>query len=190
MSTMLDSQYEDFFRYSSGRWIWDEEQQLLDRFRRFNVPELQRIAATSVGARECVSMIKLAEGSFNKVFRLVMNNGKVVIARIPNPNSGPAYYTTASEVATMDFVRMLSQAPFGRVLTNNQARTILEIPVPKIHAWSASVSNPVGAEYIIMEEAAGKQAADSWNAIELEDKVSIMKQLISIEKKLLSVSFS
>jgi len=40
------------------------------------------------------------------VFRLVMDNGSVVIARIPNPNSGPAYKTTASEVATMDFVRL------------------------------------------------------------------------------------
>lgn len=28
----------------------------------------------------------------------------VVIARIPNPNAEPAGYTTASEVATMDFV--------------------------------------------------------------------------------------
>jgi len=108
MSTIPDSQYEDFFRYTSGRWVWDEEQQLLDRFRRFNVPELRCVAARSVGTIECISMTKLAEGSFNKVFRLIMNNGRVVIARIPNPNFGPAYYTTASEVATMDFVRILS----------------------------------------------------------------------------------
>lgn len=190
MSTTRDSQYQDFFRYTSGRWVWDEEQQLLDRYIRFNVPELQRVAATSVGAKECVSMTKLAEGSFNKVFRLIMDNGSVVIARIPNPNAGPSYYTTASEVATMDFVRMPFQYPFERLLTNNQARTILEIPVPEVYAWSASVSNPVGAEYIIMEEVVGRQAADSWNTTELEDKVSIMKELISIEKKLLSVSFS
>ncbi|TVY94253.1 Altered inheritance of mitochondria protein, mitochondrial [Lachnellula willkommii] len=190
MSTTRDSQYEDFFRYTSCRWVWDEEQQLLDRYRRFNVQELQRVAATSVGAKECVSMTKLAEGSFNKVFRLIMDNGSVVVARIPNPNAGPSYYTTASEVATMDFVRMPFQNPFERLLTSNQARTILEIPVPEVYAWSASVSNPVGAEYIIMEEVVGRQAADSWNTMELEDKVSIMKELISIEKKLLSVSFS
>jgi len=104
MSTRSDSQYEEFFRYTSGRWIWDEEQQLRDRFRRFDVPELQRVAAASVGASKCISMTKMAEGSFNKVFRLLMDNGRVAIARIPNPNAGPAYYTTASEVATMDFV--------------------------------------------------------------------------------------
>lgn len=108
MSMKSDSQYEDFFRYTSGRWVWDEEQQLHDRYRRFNVPEIQRIAAASVGAKakECVDMKKLAEGSFNKAFRLTMDNGSVVIVRMPNPNAGPTYYTTASEVATMDFVRM------------------------------------------------------------------------------------
>ena len=109
MPTNSDSPYEEFFRYSSGRWIWDEEQQLRERFRKFNVPELQHVAAESVGARACVSMTKLAEGSFNKIFRLIMDNGKVAIARIPNPNAGPEYYTIASEVATMDFVWNLQE---------------------------------------------------------------------------------
>jgi hypothetical protein len=49
-------------------------------------------------------MTKLAEGGYNKVFRLDMNDGKSVLARIPNPNAGPSFYTTASEVATMEFV--------------------------------------------------------------------------------------
>lgn len=66
--------------------------------------ELQDIATKSVDALRCVNIVKLAEGSFYKVFRLVMDNGKVAIVRVPNPNAGPAYYTTASEVATMDFV--------------------------------------------------------------------------------------
>jgi hypothetical protein len=41
-----------------------------------------------------------------------------------------------------------------------------------------------------MEEAKGKQVADSWETMELEDKVAIMKELVSIEKKLSSVSFT
>lgn len=96
----------DFFRYTSGRWLWDEEQQLRDRFSPFNVSELQKVAATSVGANKCVAIIKLAEGSFNKIFRLTMDNGVVAIARIPHPIAGPRHYTTASEVATMEFVRI------------------------------------------------------------------------------------
>lgn len=48
--------------------------------------------------------MKFREGQYNKVFQLVMDNGAEVVAKVPNPNAGPAYYTTASEVATMDFV--------------------------------------------------------------------------------------
>lgn len=94
----------EFFQYTSGRWLWDEEQQLRDRYTPFNVPELQKVAAYSVGATKCINMTKLAEGSFNKTFKLSMDNGLNVIARIPHPIAGPEYYTTASEVATMEFV--------------------------------------------------------------------------------------
>ena len=41
-----------------------------------------------------------------------------------------------------------------------------------------------------MEEAVGKQAADSWDTMELELKVGIVKELISIQTKLLSLSFA
>lgn len=104
---MSASPYEYFFRYTGGRWLWDEDNRLRERFVVFNVHELHRIAAESVGAKSCISMAKLPEGGYNKVFRLVMENGSVAIARIPNPNAGPACKTTASEVATMEFVRSL-----------------------------------------------------------------------------------
>jgi hypothetical protein len=103
-------EHEDFFRYTGGRWLWDEQKQLRDRYNIFNVAELQRVAAKSVGSKSCASMIKLPEEQFNKVFRLVMNDGKVVIASLPNPNAGPSFYTTASEVATMEFVSVPSMS--------------------------------------------------------------------------------
>lgn len=101
------SEYESFFRYTSGRWLWDEETQLRVRYTKFDVAELKRIAVESTGAKSCNSMVKLAEGGYNKVFKLVMDNGVVAIARIPTPNPGPLFKTTASEVATMDFVSCL-----------------------------------------------------------------------------------
>ncbi len=131
MSTNSTSPYEHFFHYTSGRWLWDEESQLRERFLVFNVQELQRIAAESVGAQSCVSITKLAEGGYNKVFRLVMDNGSVAIARIPNPNAGPAHKTTASEVATMDFVRFLYHWYRKRILTNT-------VPLSRLEPYSIS----------------------------------------------------
>jgi len=33
-----------------------------------------------------------------------MDNGSEIFAKLPNPIAGPAFYTTASEVATREFV--------------------------------------------------------------------------------------
>ncbi|KAE8147108.1 phosphotransferase family protein [Aspergillus avenaceus] len=165
----------DFFNYTSGRWIWDEEQQLQERYREFDILEMQKIAMESSSSGSCVSMAKLGEGSYNKSFKLTMSNGKIVVARIPNPNAGPACLTTASEVATMDFLR-----------------TILLIPVPKVLAWNSAVdsTNRVGAEYILMEHAPGKNLADVWSDMDLERKVRTMEDIVTVQHKLLSLRFS
>ncbi|PYH81656.1 phosphotransferase family protein [Aspergillus uvarum CBS 121591] len=160
----------DLFRYTSGRWLWDEEQQLRDRFSPFNVLELQIVAAQSVGAETCTAITKLAEGSFNKTFRLEMGNGSTAIARIPHPIAGPRYYTTASEVATMEF-----------------ARTILGVPTPRVYAWNADGNNPVGSEYIIMEESRGTKLEDVWDDFSLEEKIAVIKDLVQLEEKMLQV---
>ena len=96
---------EPFYRYKSGRWLWEEPAQLSSRYVQFNVAELAQIAARSIGASSCVEIEKLPEGNFNKTFLLTMDDGNEVIAKVPNPNSGRPHFTTASEVATMDFVR-------------------------------------------------------------------------------------
>ena len=95
---------DTLFCYDSARWLWDEEKQLRERYRPFNVEKLKQVAAEALGASKCVSIEKLNEGNFNKALRLVMDNNALAIARIPNPNAGPAFLTTASEVATIDFV--------------------------------------------------------------------------------------
>ena len=71
-----------------------------------------------------------------------------------------------------------------------QARTILNIPVPKIHAWGAVTDNPVQAEYIVMEEAPKILLADVWEDMDVYSKDEVIKDLVAIEKKLLSVSFT
>lgn len=160
------------FCYTSGRWLWNEREQLEARYRLFDVPSLQQVACQAVGAKKCISMQKIGEGNYNKAYRLGMEDGQNVIAKIPHPNAGPQVLTTASEVATMEFVR-----------------TVLDIPVPTVLAWSATDQNPVQAEYIIMEEAKGFQLHEVWQDLSLRTKCDIIREFVDVEKRLLSVSF-
>jgi len=107
-----EADHEEFYHYTSGRWLWNEEDRLAERYRWFNVEELKKIAVASAEVRQCVSMVKLAEGASNKVFKLVMDNGPALIARIPNPSTGQLGLTMASEVATMDFVSWFSRTSY------------------------------------------------------------------------------
>ena len=66
--------------------------------------ELARLAAEAVGANSCVSIEKYPDGMYNKVLLLTMEDGTQAVAKIPNPNAGRPHFTTASEVATMEFV--------------------------------------------------------------------------------------
>lgn len=127
-----DGGNDDLFRYTAGRWLWGEEEQLSRRYVKFNVDELVHIAMRSTGSSPCVAIKKLPEGGFNKVLLLTMSDGKDVIARIPNPNAGRPHFTTASEVATMQFVSFVSfmllasdLRPLGQECSQNTSPTRL-----------------------------------------------------------------
>ncbi|KAK2882676.1 hypothetical protein FQN49_000108 [Arthroderma sp. PD_2] len=173
ISTRSDDEHEDLYRYTGGRWLWDEEAQLQKRYKWFNVPELKRIAAQAVGANSCISITKFPQGTWNKVLELTMDNGVTVSARLPIPMVGPPFKTTASEVATMDF-----------------ARTVLDIPAPKVITWSGTADNPVESEYIILEKTPGTELHQTWAKMKLEDKLKIVDEIVGIEKKFLSASFT
>ncbi|KGO73228.1 Aminoglycoside phosphotransferase [Penicillium italicum] len=136
--------------------------------------ELAMVAAESVGSRECVNIEKLPDGMFNKTFQFTMANGAEVVGKVPNPNAGQAHFTTASEVATMDFVR-----------------NVLGTPVPRVLAWSSKAGeNAVGAEYIIMEKVAGVQLSHVWYNMGIEDRFEVVKAISGYQKSWLSTSFT
>ncbi|PYH58589.1 aminoglycoside phosphotransferase family protein [Aspergillus niger CBS 101883] len=157
--------YHAFFRNTSRRWIMNEDKQLKKRYVKFNPTELQRVAGQAMGEDHCPFIVKLAEGGFNRVFLLGTNSGKEVIARIPTPIAGPPHYTTASEVAMMAFLR-----------------DILGVPIPKVFAYSTDSTNPVGAEYIIMERIEGVSLASRWLSL-------TTGEIAAIEQKLFAHSF-
>ncbi|KAL4950541.1 kinase-like domain-containing protein [Aspergillus filifer] len=120
-------------------------------------------------------MEKLGEGTYNKAFKLTMANDKTLVARIPNPNAGPDFLTTASEVATMDFLI-----------------SVLHVPVPKVLAWSSrsGPTSPVGSDYIVMEHAPGTQLAFVWPDMEDKCNKQTIEDIVDIQHKLISVRFS
>lgn len=91
-------------KFTSGRWLWNEKQQLACRYVKFDLSALLEIASSAVGSKSCTQVLKISEGQYNKVFQITMDDGHEIIAKLPNPNAGRPHFTTASEVATMDFV--------------------------------------------------------------------------------------
>lgn len=195
----IDSKHDldALHRFTSGRWLWNERQQLAARYLKFDITALLKLAATSIGSESCVEVVKISEGQYNKVFQLTMNDGREVIAKLPNPNAGRPHFTTASEVATMDFVLYpfllslhLPCSFFIHSLTL-QLRNTLLLPVPKVHAWSSRASdNPVGTEYIIMEKQTGTMLSDVWETMRGKQKTRIVQQVVDLEKTLTSIKFT
>ncbi|KAL5395434.1 hypothetical protein PMIN03_013022 [Paraphaeosphaeria minitans] len=102
-----------------------------------------------------------------------MIDGRQFIARLPNPNAGRPHYTTASEVATMDYVR-----------------DRLQIPVPKVLAYSTQAStNGIGAEYIIMEKCPGIELGRLWDGISGKQRIDIIRQLATFSARLSKARF-
>jgi len=95
---------DDLFTYTRGRFICNETYEMWQRRVHFNVNELGRCAAEAVGSASCVKIEKYPDGTYSKAMLLTMDDGAQVVAKIPNPNAGLPHFTTASEVATMDFV--------------------------------------------------------------------------------------
>lgn len=70
-------------------------------------------------------------------------------------------------------------------------RNILNLPVPRAYAWSSGASeNPLGAEYILTEKQDGVVLTDVWDTIKGKQKVRILDQVVDMEKRLTTTSFS
>ncbi|GKZ28816.1 hypothetical protein AbraIFM66950_000613 [Aspergillus brasiliensis] len=166
--------HDEFFKFTRGRFVVDEAENLRMREVRFDMNSLARVAAESVGATHCTSIQKYPDGMFNKAFLMSMDNGREVVAKISNPNAGIPHLTTASEVATMDFTR-----------------NVLETPAPRVYSWTSHAqSHPVGAEFIIMEKANGVPLSQVWETLKLPQKLQVLLAMTRLQKKWLSVSFS
>ncbi|KAG9239441.1 hypothetical protein BJ875DRAFT_501313 [Amylocarpus encephaloides] len=157
---------EDLHRYTRHRWVYNELRRLPERYLKFDLQQLLKAAVAAIssqGARYCIKVLKCKEGLNNKAYLLTMDNGAEVFAKLPNP------------FATREFLH-----------------DVLNIPTPRIIAWSADQNNPVRAEYILEEKALGKPLGrlwQDWDKCPMKDRITIIEQIVEIERKLTSTKF-
>ena len=160
----------DPFLPTTGRWLWNEHRKQQEHTRKFNLKALEDVIIKAAGSRAGAAPVrfeKLAEGASNKVFLAVVGKQRFIV-KIPDPVVAPRL-VTASEVATLDFLR-----------------SELELPVPRVFSWSDSSDNPVGCEYIIMQEAQGRALNTVWSSFDIPEKLAVVDEVLSIQKRLIA----
>ncbi|PYI25557.1 hypothetical protein BP00DRAFT_461720 [Aspergillus indologenus CBS 114.80] len=163
---------DELFTYTNGHFLIDEETQLRRRYLKFNIDALCDIAAPAGGNRSPIRTIEKFEGGFSKALLLTKENGDELIAKLPFHIAGPAALTTASEVAVLQYVKRYTG-----------------IPVPGVLSWSSDSSNPVGAEYIIMEKAAGVPLYERWEGMAEIERLGLIRNLTKLEAQLSAIAF-
>ncbi|EGE08331.1 hypothetical protein TEQG_07305 [Trichophyton equinum CBS 127.97] len=104
------------------------------------------------------------EGGFCKALLMRKADGTEVVAKLPSSIVGPARNSTASEVATLKYVRKHTS-----------------IPIPDVLAWNSDAFNDVGREYIILEKAPGIQLYKKWGSMNGTSKLALGQQLNIIQ---------
>ena len=184
-----ETAHDELFRYTSGRWLIDEEDQLSQRFLKFDIGKLCRLAASLLDEKlTCIHVDKL-EGKSCRAFLLTMDDGRQLIAKIPYRISGAASYTTASEVATMKFCMFYLVMILTAGADIRPVHLFTTLPVPNVLAWNSESTNEVGAEYIIMEKIPGVTLAEVWDGLSSLERYNIIERILAMEKELASLEF-
>lgn len=121
MPTDSKHDIEALDRFASGRWLWDESQQLACRYVKFDI-NLLKLAASAIGSKPCVQVVKISKNQYNKMFLLIMSDERKTIVKLSNLNAGRSHFTTTDEVTIMNFVQALFSFSFlfiiGEIGTN------------------------------------------------------------------------
>lgn len=132
---------------------------------------MKRVAARAVNQNELdvASIVKAYEDDFSRTFAVTLREKTRVIARVLHPGTAHKRYVTASEVATMDFVR------------------IHQVPTPKVWAYDVSADNEVGTQYIITEEAPGENVGKRWDSMHEDARETAVVPVVGMECYLMAL---
>lgn len=160
--------YQPVFVWESGtfgpipRWLSPPDTTVIERLsrRHLQLPDDCHLAVAF-----------FSEGAFNKLYTIVVpdddgNPGSpLYIFRVTSPVE--PFYKTASEVATLSYIR---------------ERT--SIPVPRVIAHNPNAENELGCEWILMEMVPGVSLAKVWSDIDLDSKGRTTKSIAGFVQQL------
>jgi hypothetical protein len=98
---------DELFKYSGGHFLANENKARRRRYVNFDVDRLCAIAAALGGQHSPVCEIEKMEGGFSKALLLRREDGTEIVAKMPFAIAGPPKYTTASEVAVLQYCKTL-----------------------------------------------------------------------------------
>ena len=113
------------FSYTSGRYLYNEDVRLRERYVKFNPVALVREAEKHISHGQATRLTKLAEEGFNRVFLLRMEDGFEAIVKISYHTPGPKHFSTASEIATLYYVHS-NGIPVPRCMGTPRPKGILQ----------------------------------------------------------------
>lgn len=121
---------------------------------------------------ECHLVVNFfSEGAFNKLYAIAVSDdgGNLESTQYIFRATSPVepFYKTASEVATLSYIR---------------ERT--SIPVPRVIAHNSTEENELGCEWILMERVPGVALANVWSDIDLETKSRETKLIAEFARQL------
>ncbi|KAG0699349.1 hypothetical protein DFH29DRAFT_809184 [Suillus ampliporus] len=77
----------------------------------------------------------------------------------------------------------------GKIATCKIIAAFTRVPVPRIYTWNSDASNPVGAEYMILEKIKGTPASQSWGDLSEEVKKTVVSQVARFLLDIFSLRF-
>ncbi|KAG8739860.1 hypothetical protein FRC10_005055 [Ceratobasidium sp. 414] len=148
----------------------------------FSLSRLSDVVSKYLGT-PC-ALVKIDEGGSHKVYDVISRTSSKSLDTIVR---------VASPAFPKD--KMLSEP--GRNMTSRQQIATLKyiaahtpIPVPQVYMWDADASNPVGAEYMVMQKIPGIAPHDNkWKSLPLAVKLNVVGQVAEHLATLSSLQF-
>ena len=113
----------------------------------------------------------LAEGAFNKVYTIVTSDDAGVESQLPyvfrTTLPVEPFYKTASEVATLSYIREHTS-----------------VPVPRVIAHSSTADNELGFEWILMDRIPGVSLKNLWREMDMKTKERVTRAVARYVKQL------